>query len=160
MKENFKILEHISELRIRAFGKTRKELFLNMMRGMFSVIAPKTDSRQPTAFDRNPEREQAPYGTGKFGTGQTDKRIIKIKSQDINALLVDFLNECLYFSQINHEIYQNIKFERFTETELEGVLMGQKVARLAEDIKAVTYHGVEVKKNNNGFWRVDVIYDI
>jgi len=33
--EKYKILEHISDLKIRAFGKNKKELFLNVMIGMF-----------------------------------------------------------------------------------------------------------------------------
>lgn len=166
--KGFKILEHTSELKIRAFGGTREELFLNMMSGMFAVLAPQTCKSQITnhKFQTNSKFQIL---NSKQASGV--KRKIEIKSQDINALLVDFLNECLYLSQINHEIYQNVKLKRFTETshqnkygarqaELAGVLIGKKVERFAEDIKAVTHHGVEVKKNEEGLWQVDVIYDI
>jgi SHS2 domain-containing protein len=38
--KRFEILEHKADLKIRAFGKTKEELFLNMMIGM-------TESQKP-----------------------------------------------------------------------------------------------------------------
>ena len=32
--KNYEILEHKADLKIRAFGKTKEELFLNMLLGM------------------------------------------------------------------------------------------------------------------------------
>ena len=84
--KKFEILEHKADLKIRAFGKTKEELFLNMLLGMSESM--------------NPEIE----------AGTRVKREIKIESLDLPALLVDFLSEALYQSQTNKEVYNSVKF--------------------------------------------------
>ena len=37
----FKILEHTADLKLRVFGKTKQELFKNVMFGMFESAKPK-----------------------------------------------------------------------------------------------------------------------
>ena len=133
--KQYEILEHKADLKIRAFGKTKEELFLNALRGM-------TESQK-----------------GEDLKGWVKKEI-KIKSPDLSALLVDFLSEALYLSQINKEIYSSVEFKKFTETRIEGKLIGQKVERFGEDIKAVTYHSLEVNQKEDGSWEATVLFDI
>ncbi len=134
--KKFEILEHTADLKIRAFGKTKKELFLNMLLGM-------TESQKPEIKE-----------------SQKIKREIKIKSLDIETLLVDFLSEVLYLTQVNREIYNDIKFTKFTETELEGELIGQKIERFGEDIKGVTYHGLNIYQRKDRIWEATVLFDV
>jgi len=134
--KKFEILEHKADLKIRAFGKTKEELFLNMLLGMVSGLRPKVKSQKSKV------------------------KSIQIKSLDLEALLVDFLSEALYFSQVNKEIYRNIKFQKFTDKELEGELIGQKIERFGEDIKAVTYHGLDIHQEKDGIWQATVLFDI
>ena len=88
------------------------------------------------------------------------KSKIAVESIDLDSLLVDFLNEVLYLSQVNKEVYNDIKFRKFTDKRLEGELTGNKIELFGEDIKAVTYHGLEIKKNKQGLWEVTVLFDI
>jgi len=134
--KKYEILEHKADLKIRAFGRTKEELFLNMLLGMMSALR---------AQIQNPKSKI---------------RKIKIKSLDLEALLVDFLSEVLYLSQVNKEIYNNVKFSKFTNTELGVELAGQKVERFGEDIKAVTYHSLNIHKRDNGVWEATVLFDI
>lgn len=133
---NYKILEHIADVKVQAFGKTKEELFLNAMHGMVAVLRPQI---------RNTKSEI---------------RKINIKSIDLNALLVDFLNEVLYLIQMNKEVYDGVKFYKFGDQELQGKLTGQKVESFGEDIKAVTYHGLEIIKNKKGLYQATVLFDI
>lgn len=133
----YEILEHTGDAKIRAFGKTKEELFLNAMRGMFGLVGPKGKIKNEKA-----------------------KRTIKIVSSDYNALLVDFLSEVNYLMQTEREVYEDIKFEKFTDTELEAELLGQKVEGFGEEVKAVTYHGLQIKKNREGLWEATIILDI
>jgi len=152
--KQYEILEHKADLKIRAFGKTKEELFLNMMRGMISGL--------------RPEILKQPYGESQ-ATAEAEKRNIEIKSPDLEALLVDFLSEVLYLTQVNKEIYIDIKFKKLTDpstdsissrrAELEGELIGQKVKRFSEDIKAVTYHGLKIEKINK-IWEAVVLFDV
>ncbi len=136
MKEKFEILEHKADLKLRAFGKTKEELFLNMLIGMSESM--KSEVRRPE---------------------EKIRREVKIKSLDLPALLVDFLSEALYLTQVNKEIYNNVEYKKFTDTELKAELIGKKVERFGEDIKAVTYHGLDIHQKN-GIWQVTVLFDI
>jgi len=134
--KKYEILEHKADLKIRAFGKDKKELFSNMLLAM--------------------AESQKPEIKGK----QKNKRQIKIKSLDLAVLLVDFLSEALYLSQVNKEIYFDINFKKFSNTEIEGELIGQKVARFGEDIKAVTYHSLNIHQKKDKTWEATVLFDI
>jgi len=138
----FEILEHKADLKIRAFGKDKRELFMNALLGMEAGLRPEI---------RNPK---VPL----IHTAEIRK--IKIKSPDLGALLVDFLSEVLYLVQINKEIYNEVKFKKFTDTEIEAELFGQKVERFGEDIKAVTYHDLHIYQKNDKAWEAVILFDI
>ena len=135
MDNKFEILEHKADLKIKAFGKDKKELFLNMLLGMTAALRPELKA-------------------------QNVKRKIKIISIDLPTLLVDFLSEVLYQTQVNKEVYNNVKFKKFTDFEIEAEIFGQKVVRFGEDIKAVTYHNLEVKQKKDGSWEAIALFDI
>lgn len=139
----YEILEHPADLKIKAFGKTKEELFSNMLKGMISGLRPE------------------------ILNSKTETRNIEIKSSNLETLLVDFLSEVLYLTQVNKEIYTDIKFKKLTDpstssgqAELEGKLIGQKVQRFGEDIKAVTYHDLNIHYEKDGSWEATVLFDI
>ncbi|MDP2934593.1 MAG: archease, partial [bacterium] len=105
------------------------------------------------------------------GASQKSKvvRKIKVKSIDLNALLVDFLSEALYLTQTNKEIYDKIKFEEFTDNELEAKLFGNKIESFGEDIKGVTHHDLKIDQprlasgeagQKNGLYEATILFDI
>jgi len=153
--KKYQILEHKADLKIKAFGKNREELFLNMFLGMNESLKPvigKTEEKIRTPrFSREP---CFPRRARKI------KREIQIKSLDLPVLLVDFLSEVLYLIQVNREIYNDIKFKKLTKTELEAEIFGQKVERFGEDIKAVTYHALDVYQRKDRDWEATVLFDI
>ena len=134
--KKYEFLEHPSDLKIRAFGKTKEELFLNLLFGMAESMKPEIEA------------------------GTRVKREIKIESLDLPVLLVDFLSEALYQSQVNKEVYNDVKFRKFSDNFLEGELIGQKIKRFGEDIKAVTYHNLNVHQKGDGAWEAVVLFDI
>jgi len=134
--KTYEILEHKADLRIRAFGRTKEELFLNTLKGM-------SDSQ-----------------TAETEEGTIVKRELRVLSSDLPALLVDFLSEILYLEQINKEIYSRVEFKKFTEKEIEAEISGKKVIRLGTDIKAVTYHEIDVRQKENREWEATIIFDI
>lgn len=138
MKEvkKFEILEHRADLKIRVFGKTREELFRNALIAMSDSLRPKIP---------NPK-------------SQISK--IRIKSANLETLLVDFLNEVLYLTQVNKEVYNNISFKKISDTEIEANLSGQRVESFDEDIKAVTYHNLDVHQEKSGTWQATILFDI
>ncbi|MCD6178105.1 archease [bacterium] len=135
MKKNYEILDHTADLKIRVFGNTKKELFLNAVYAVASL--------------QDPDLSE-----------ESVAKKIKIQSPDILSLLVDFLSEILYLSQTEREVYLRAEFEEFSDTFLEAKLFGRKVKRFREDIKGVTYHDLEIKQQKNGTWEATILFDI
>lgn len=134
--KKYEILEHKADLKIRALGKTKGEVFLNMTLAMEESMKPEIQKEEKT------------------------KREIKIESLDLPALLVDFLSEVLYLIQVNKEIYNEIRFRKFSDSEIEAELIGQKVEMFGEDIKAVTHHNLDIHQKEDGNWEAIVLFDI
>lgn len=132
----YEILEHKADLKIKAFGKTKEELFLNMLRGM-------AGSQKPEIIEE-----------------ETANREIEVKSLDLPALLVDFLSEVLSLGQINKENYSKVNFKKFSNQKIEAEIFGNKVKKFGEDIKAVTYHELDLHQGENGVWEATVLFDI
>ncbi len=132
----YKFLNHPADVKIKVFGKTKKELFVNALQGMNSILRVKIDKTKPV------------------------KKKIKVKSLDLSFLLADFLNNVLSLSQIYKEIYFKIKFFDFTNQSLEVELAGYRVQRFGREIKAITYHELAVQKAKNGGWQGTILFDI
>jgi SHS2 domain-containing protein len=135
--KKYEFLGHRADLQVRAFGKTRKDLFLHSMEGMIKGMGSKIVEPQ-----------------------KQSKRKVKVESLDLPALLVDFLSEVLYLTQVHKEIYSEIRFIKFTDKELEVELTGYEVERFGEDIKAVTHHNVDVHQREDGTWEATVLFDV
>lgn len=134
--KKFQILEHKADLKIRVFGKDRKDLFKNALEGMFKAAKYEGEKDKIT------------------------KRKLKISSFDPSSLLVDFLAEILYFSEVNKEVYDIIEFDVFGEKNIKGTLFGRKLKRMGVQIKAVTYHSLNIEQRKDGSWEAVILFDI
>jgi SHS2 domain-containing protein len=144
--KKYEILDHPTDLKIRSFGKTKEELFSNMLGAMFHGARAEILTTPSPSFKRR-------------GLRGGLVREIKIKSADEQSLLVDFLNEALTLSDINNEAYFEVKFKKLTGMELAAEIFSQPIEKMGLEIKAVTYHGVEIKKVSGG-WEATVLFDI
>jgi len=133
--KKFEILEHKADLKIRIFGEDKEELFLN------AILAIRESQRAIISME-------------------DAKRKIKVSSPDLSSLLVDFLSRVLYLSQVNKENYNNIKFEKLTNIRLVAEISGKKVESFGEEIKGVTYHGLDVHQEKDGTWQATILFDI
>lgn len=133
--KKYELLEHKADLKIRIYGQDLTKLFVNA--GL--AIA---EQQNPAAVEPNKEWET-----------------ITIKSLDLNSLLVDWLNEILSRSDLNHKVYNNFQIEELSENHLRAQIAGQKVVQKQIDIKAATYHNLEIKKVDD-HWQVVIILDI
>ncbi|MFN7088600.1 MAG: archease [Candidatus Paceibacteria bacterium] len=146
--KRFEILEHTADLRLKVFGSSPMELFRNALYAMAYVQKPEV-------------LEQTTVGRliGHLrGRGVTED--VSIESMDYNTLLVDFLSEVLSHSDAHNAVFFDIKFNEFSELKAEGKIYGVKVDEFKEDIKAVTYHEVDVKEVEPGKWESLLVFDI
>ena len=85
MKE-FEILEHTADIGIAAYGKTRKEVFINAAKGMFEIIAEETKDLKENFYDK-----------------------IEMEADNLEGLLFAWLNELLYISETRLVILNNFR---------------------------------------------------
>ena len=97
----YEILGHTADIRLKVWGLSREDLFRDALLGMMSIIKAKGEGRKAK-----------------------NKRAIKIESADETERLVDFLNEALLQSNINKEVYMDVRFKSLSETKLEAELFG------------------------------------
>ena len=133
----YQILEHTADFKIRAFGKTKQEVFKNAMLGMQSALRAKLKTQNSNV-----------------------KTKIKIESENIEALLVDFLSEINYLNEVNLEVYNKVYFNQFSDTMLQAEISGKKVAQFGLQIKGVTWHDLNVHQKEDGTWEATVLFDI
>ena len=143
----YEFLEHPSDLKIRAYGNDLSEVFNNMMIAMFDFLSGGEickENEEEGAFLR-----------------QEVSRKIEIESPDSETLLVDFLSECLTLSDTYSELYNKVNFLELLDNYLEAEVWGYSTFRRVADIKAVTHHDLEIKKDEtSGIWQATVLFDI
>ncbi|MBM4241752.1 MAG: archease [Euryarchaeota archaeon] len=137
----FEFFEVTADVGYRAYGKNLEEAFENAALAMFEVI---TDTSKI-----KPEKE----------------RIIDIESEDHGALLYDWLTELLFLHDSEYLIFSRFKVEiekKDNLYHLKGTVWGEEfnsdVHEPRDEVKAVTYHLMDVKKKDG--YMVQVILDI
>ena len=127
-------LPHTADVRLRITAPTVEELFAEGMRG----VAAHLDARR---------------------AGREIRRGIILESADRTALLVDFLNEVLAFSFVDHTVFDRVAIRKLTETSIDAEIAGVE-ATLGDEIKAVTYHEADVRQREDGTWTTILVFDI
>lgn len=138
MVENFEILAHTSDFRLKVWDKDLEMLFLSALHGMNSVL--KSNYNELNNFELSKK--------------------IKVTSIDSSMLLIDFLSEVLTLSHSNKAIFNFVEFFQIDGTSLDAEIKGEKINEFDEDIKAVTYTENYITKNKNGFLESIIVFDI
>lgn len=90
--------------------------------------------------------------------GPRIERALALEAGDTEDLLVSFLSELLYLGES-----EGIGFDRFEltigESNLEATLQGAPLAEIKKEIKAVTYHNLEVRWTGQVF-EVTIVFDV
>lgn len=97
------------------------------------------------------------YGTEARG-GDTEN--LSIESVDYTGLLIDFLNEVLTRCHVKRRRYTAAAFSLLTATKLVATLSSAAAGDFHEDVKAVTYHEADIRRNAGGNWETALVLDI
>ncbi len=140
--KKFEILEHTADIGIAAYGKTRKEVFINTAKGMFEIIAGENKNPKENFYDK-----------------------IKLEADNLEGLLFAWLNELLYISETRLVILNKFHIKELSDFQIKAEVEGMKInppsIKIEKEIKAATYHRLEIKKDEeSGLWRAQVIFDI
>lgn len=141
MKE-FEILEHTADIGIAAYGKNKREVFINAAKGMFEIIAGENRNLKEDFYDK-----------------------IKLEAESLEDLLIAWLNELLYIGETRSVILNKFQIKQLSDFQIKAEVGGTKInppsIKIEKEIKAVTYHRLEIKKDGeSGLWKAQIIFDI
>jgi SHS2 domain-containing protein len=137
--KRFDVVEHTADTGIIAYGTDMQEAFANAAYGMFSLMADLRQVREETS------------------------RYVEAEASDRESLVVSWLNELLYLSDVERIIFSRFEILELTDTRLKADVHGEKADasrhRLRGGVKAATYHTLKVAEDR-GRCRVRVIFDV
>jgi SHS2 domain-containing protein len=147
--EHFKVLDISGDVGIKAFGKSREDLFIHAAFGMYSLI---------TAPDSIEEKKSV---------------TVAVESISLDGLLVAWLNELIFQFDAYGFLGKTITIHAFGDCNglpgkpenctIKATIRGEEFdpgrheSRLL--IKAATYHRLSMEKVDD-HWEVEVIFDI
>ncbi len=140
MRKGYELLPHTADIAIRVKAKGLEGLFRNAALAMFDIIAGKPDTKKPSIAARYRIRQEA---------------------VNLDELFINWLNELLSLSAVKQKIFCGFDFSALDERRIEAAAAGcdTKDYTIHTEIKAATYHGLEIKKSRAG-WSAKVIFDV
>jgi SHS2 domain-containing protein len=91
--------------------------------------------------------------------GNVQDHTINLQAADAESLLVRFLSELLWIEQDQHLAFDHISIHIDENYYLNARLSGSIIAQIDKEIKAVTYHNLDVKTTSGGL-RVNIVFDV
>ena len=138
--ERFEIIEHTADIGIRARGRNLAELFENAAAGMFTIMADKDALKASEAVR------------------------VSAAASSPDELLAAWLEELLYLSEAREVLFRRVEVREARERLVAGVARGAPLQEnrdaLRHEIKAVTYHLLEVREDPEGGWTCQAIFDV
>jgi protein archease len=139
MTSGYEYFEVEADVGVIGRGPTAAETFVEIARGVFALIV------EPTTVQARERREVRAHG------------------ESLEALLVAWINECLYVHEVEGFVARDVRLEVFDAAALAGgeplrlhsSLVGEEVDpvrhRLGTVVKAATFHQVSVKATEDGY---------
>lgn len=150
MEKYYEIIDHTADLGIKVFGKDVNQIFANAGRAFTEIV---TDTAM---VNENITKEIAADGA------------------DLEQLMVNWLHEVLYHFEVGRLILKRFDILEIKQDKLETLFPSPNYSIKAlgygetfdinkhvvlTEIKAVTYHQIEVKKIDEE-WQARIIFDL
>ena len=139
MTKEVDVFEHTADMGLEARADTQAQLYEALAEGLAALIA----SRETIRTDRTFERD--------------------VSAEDPEVLAVDFLSELLTLTHTEHVVIADVAVRCETPTSLHATIRTEPIDpdrhTLGMEIKAVTYHQLEVRQDADG-WHARVLFDV
>lgn len=100
---------------------------------------------------------------GKIPEGKTESIILNLNAEDLVDLMVDWLREILYLFEGEKKILTGIEIKSISPKNISALLdlipFDEKKHEIQCEIKAVTYHQLEILKKDK-HWEASIVFDI
>lgn len=138
-KPDFIILNHTADLGIMVHGTDIRNLFEKAARAMIDLMLDKKSAEK------------------------AKKTKLSLHEKDLPELMVRWLGEILYLFEGEKEVVTGIVIDAISpshlDATLESVPFDPVLHEILCEIKAVTYHQIEVREKNN-CWEAKVFFDL
>jgi SHS2 domain-containing protein len=128
-----------ADVGVRGWGPTRAEAFAQATLGVFALLV-------------DPGEVEA-----------RERRAVRAQADSPEALLVAWIDECLYVHEIEGFVVRAVELTTCTDALAHGLLHGEPVDpgrhRVGTVVKGATYHQTSVQARDGG-WDVRVIVDV
>lgn len=135
--KKYELIDHTADVGLKAYGQSLEEAFSHIAQGMFDLIT-----------DHSPVQSVGEYS-------------ISLEAPDLEQLLVDWLSELLFLHSAKNLVFGDFKVT-IKNTSLTAHIYGEEFQipkhQIGMEIKAVTYHLVEV--HNKSPYFVQILFDI
>ena len=126
-------IEHTGDCAMRVWGIDLGGLFTEAARGLYQLSG------------------------ARLGTGREVRERVSLRASDIEGLLVAFLSELIYLQE-----HRGLGFDEFDldvrERWLTGTMTGRDLIEVAQPLKAVTYHGLQIEHSHPQY-SCEVVFD-
>ena len=141
---NYSLLDHTADLGVIVRGGNLLNLFINAGQALISlmIVSLKAQNKVP----------QEPTSIS-----------VSISGHDLEDLMVRWLGEILYLFEGENLVVTEIDIPLFSNFTLHAILkivpFNPELHRVLREIKAVTYHQIEVAPKDD-YWTARVIFDL
>ena len=139
MNKAFEVIDHTADVGIIAYGTDIEELFSNAALALFSLITELESIENIFHLD------------------------LEVSSQDIDSLLIEWLNELIYLVDVKHILFNKFDIKTLTNNRLKATCYGEDFDAMKHTlkvgVKAATYHMLKLDESDDGF-KAQVILDI
>ena len=140
MVKPYRRIDTTADVGLASFGSSREEVFVNMAKGLFSLISPLPHIRRDIC------------------------RKLEVRADSQEDLLVGWLNELIFIRETENLLFRSFHIDDLTEIRLKAECFGEHIDPerhlLKMDIKGATYHRLSIRKDERGGWRARVILDV
>ncbi len=127
----FKYFETTADMGVIAKGKTLEEAFKEAAKGLYNIMVD---------IDKIDKKEVVE---------------IEVEGEDLEELLYNFLNELLFYTDVYNLVFSDFDITIEDKYKLKCKAYGEKINKekheIKEEVKAVTYHMMEIKKDNDEY---------
>ncbi|MBN2392678.1 MAG: archease, partial [Anaerolineae bacterium] len=127
-------IEHTADLALHLWATDLPDLFATAAQGMLSLFVEVDDA--------------APVETAE----------LTLTALDVETLLIDWLNELLYFVEVQGIAFTMFEFTELTLTALAATLRGGPVWTYTGYVKAATFHDLSVLATPAGY-ETEIVFD-
>ena len=142
--KGFRYIDHTADIQSLSWGRTLEEAFSQCGLSLMTVITPNLEK-----------------------ISHTVQKSLKIKAEDKEALLFDFLSEFLFIFDVEGLVFNEIDIKSINKInnhyELEAIARGEEFDKKQHDVgtevKAITYSFISIDESTEGV-KIKIVFDI